>query len=279
MDSEEEEITWLESGHEWLGRRVRRLFPGSDFADGTISAVRVLRHGSCSRPKRHRHPLVPNNPPLIHLHCSCTMPPPQRVQWVPADGEDMALWRMQHDDGDTEDLEEHEVTEGFAAILDPSSAVAVTAPVTRVAQARTARTALMPAAVRPEPLGERVLQLGCRVIAKYKQSRGWFHGTVAKMHADGTCAVRFDDGDQDPSVQPHHVRLITAVSVHLGGLPVQPPPEWLQSNAPSIAQRAVDAAEQQQQQQQQPAAGHEAAAVVDDKGARANRSRAMIRAQ
>ena len=50
MDSEEEEITWLESGHEWLGRRVRRLFPGSGFADGTISAVRVLRHGSCSRP-------------------------------------------------------------------------------------------------------------------------------------------------------------------------------------------------------------------------------------
>jgi hypothetical protein len=31
--------------------------------------------------------------------------------WLPADGDDVALWHMVHDDGDEEDLEEAEVSE------------------------------------------------------------------------------------------------------------------------------------------------------------------------
>ena len=52
---------WLEAGHEWLHRRVRR-FHKKKTVDGTI------------------------------------------VKWAPAEGEDQALWHMQHDDGDEEDL-------------------------------------------------------------------------------------------------------------------------------------------------------------------------------
>ena len=31
------------------------------------------------------------------------------VRWLPAEGDDFALWHMVHDDGDEEDLEEDEV--------------------------------------------------------------------------------------------------------------------------------------------------------------------------
>lgn len=33
------------------------------------------------------------------------------IGWVPEEGDDFALWHVKHDDGDSEDLEEHEVTE------------------------------------------------------------------------------------------------------------------------------------------------------------------------
>ncbi len=32
------------------------------------------------------------------------------VAWLPAEGDDPALWHVEHDDGDEEDLEEHEVS-------------------------------------------------------------------------------------------------------------------------------------------------------------------------
>ena len=37
------------------------------------------------------------------------------TRYLPADGEDPALWHVLHDDGDEEDLEEEEVAEALAA--------------------------------------------------------------------------------------------------------------------------------------------------------------------
>jgi hypothetical protein len=37
------------------------------------------------------------------------------VAWLPASGKDPALWRLRHDDGDEEDLEEYELEEGSVA--------------------------------------------------------------------------------------------------------------------------------------------------------------------
>ena len=62
-------VPWQNSGHKWLGARVKRSFDGGIEAIGTI------------------------------------------VAWVPCDGEDPALWRVSHDDGDEEDLEEEEVAD------------------------------------------------------------------------------------------------------------------------------------------------------------------------
>ena len=64
---------WVTTGHEWINKRVRRIFPvvggtgGS--SDGTITA------------------------------------------WAPPDEDGDQLWRMTHDDGDVEDLEDYEVKE------------------------------------------------------------------------------------------------------------------------------------------------------------------------
>ena len=58
---------WLESGSEWLQRRV-----ATRHGDGVVSVGTLTK-------------------------------------WVPADGEDEALWHMAHDDGDGEDLDEAEV--------------------------------------------------------------------------------------------------------------------------------------------------------------------------
>ena len=63
----EEEGGWLESGSEWLQRRV-----ATRHGDGVVSVGTLTK-------------------------------------WVPADGEDEALWHMAHDDGDGEDLDEGEV--------------------------------------------------------------------------------------------------------------------------------------------------------------------------
>jgi hypothetical protein len=43
------------------------------------------------------------------------------VGWLPASGDDCALWHIQHSDGDGEDLELHEVIEGIAAAKSSSA--------------------------------------------------------------------------------------------------------------------------------------------------------------
>ena len=71
--------TWLESGHVWLGQRLRRFFDRDSVGDQVSDA-----------------------------RC---------VKWLPADAanDEPALWHVQHDDGDEEDLEEHEMREAIAA--------------------------------------------------------------------------------------------------------------------------------------------------------------------
>jgi hypothetical protein len=39
------------------------------------------------------------------------------VSWLPPDGEDAALWRIVHDDGDTEDMDEDELTVALNSAL------------------------------------------------------------------------------------------------------------------------------------------------------------------
>jgi hypothetical protein len=63
-----QDTAWQDHGHEWIGRRVRKQYL-DDVVDGTI------------------------------------------VKWLPAAGGEVALWHMLHEDGDEEDLEEHEVEE------------------------------------------------------------------------------------------------------------------------------------------------------------------------
>ena len=66
--------TFLPEGHEWIGRHVRR-----DFGKGKSKRTVVGRVSG----------------------------------WLPAEGEDAALWHVIHVDGDEEDLEEEEVIEGL----------------------------------------------------------------------------------------------------------------------------------------------------------------------
>ena len=68
------EEAWEEEGHEWVGARLAR-----DFGKSKPSIGRIVR-------------------------------------WLPAGGSDdePALFHMLHDDGDEEDLEEHEVAAGLA---------------------------------------------------------------------------------------------------------------------------------------------------------------------
>ena len=63
---------WLETGHAWVGKRVRRFFNT------------VVSDGTCDR-------------------------------WMPATSSDPALWHVVHDDGDAEDLEEHEMLPAIRA--------------------------------------------------------------------------------------------------------------------------------------------------------------------
>ena len=74
--SDDEE--WLTTGSRWLGRRISRSFPGSSEVPSTSVVGRV-------------------------------------VAWLPETREDPALWRLRHEDGDEEDLEEHELEDGSAA--------------------------------------------------------------------------------------------------------------------------------------------------------------------
>ena len=45
------------------------------------------------------------------------------TKWVPADGEDEALWHMAHDDGDGEDLDEAEVEAALKLYAEVAGAV------------------------------------------------------------------------------------------------------------------------------------------------------------
>ena len=85
--SEEEEAAWRDEGHEWIGRSVRRL----EYLPDTARAGQ-LRSG------------------LTYVDGVIT-------KWVPAGEEEgePALWRMQHADGDEEDLEEFEASEALLA--------------------------------------------------------------------------------------------------------------------------------------------------------------------
>jgi hypothetical protein len=68
FDLKEPPVEYLKTGHDWLNRKVRRVFKkGQPAVIGTI------------------------------------------VGWLPEQGEDFALWHVKHIDGDSEDLEEHEV--------------------------------------------------------------------------------------------------------------------------------------------------------------------------
>ena len=63
-------------GHEWIGKRVRRFHKGGVFSDGVIT------------------------------------------KWLPAGeaADDYAMWHVEHDDGDEEDLEAYEVVAGCSAL-------------------------------------------------------------------------------------------------------------------------------------------------------------------
>jgi hypothetical protein len=76
VEEEEEQVEtegWRLDGSAWIGRRVRRIFPGGVVSDGVVQ------------------------------------------RWLPAGdtADDFALWHVQHDDGDEEDLEEAEVRAGI----------------------------------------------------------------------------------------------------------------------------------------------------------------------
>ena len=104
---------WLEAGHEWLHRRVRR-FHKKKTVDGTI------------------------------------------VKWAPAEGDDEALWKMMHDDGDEEDLDEEEVEAALRAYDAASSKPerkrrGGAAPATSTAPAAKRRSKIKDEAAADEP--------------------------------------------------------------------------------------------------------------------------------
>ena len=75
---ETEQRLW-EFGHEWVGLRLRRFFPAAELAAEAIA------------------------------ECVLTPFDGRLTGWLPADGDDCALWHMAMDDGDEEELEEEEV--------------------------------------------------------------------------------------------------------------------------------------------------------------------------
>jgi hypothetical protein len=81
VDSPDED-TWWECGHKWLGLQCLRYF-GTDHAVGTVVAWL-----------------------------------PARLSTAVGADDDVALWRLRHEDGDEEDLEEHEVRAGVADLLE-----------------------------------------------------------------------------------------------------------------------------------------------------------------
>ena len=48
--------------------------------------------------------------------------------------------------------------------------------------------------------------VGARVQARLRANTSWYAGVVTKVHADGSCDVKYDDGDFEAGVQPKRVR-------------------------------------------------------------------------
>ena len=72
------------------------------------------------------------------------------------------------------------------------------------------------AAVHVAPVPPVALHRGARVKGRYCASRlgtmrtFWYPGVVTALHADGTCAIRYDDGDDELVVYPQFVRQLSA---------------------------------------------------------------------
>jgi hypothetical protein len=115
------------------------------------------------------------------------------VGWVPAEdgrngmGEPVALWRVQHDDGDEEDLEEHEVGRAIAAWAARAGA-----------QATTCRSTTLALAPAPEP--EPVAASGAPAIAADVQpaaSPGPVIARAVAVPAPATSTVANGSGSGD----------------------------------------------------------------------------------
>ena len=81
--------------------------------------------------------------------------------------------------------------------------------------------------------------VGERVQGKYEGADGganWFAGAVVASHPDGTLHIRYDDGDEETSVQPRYVKVmaskaeeeaalaVQAIAAHEAKLAAPPPP-------------------------------------------------------
>jgi hypothetical protein len=81
--------------------------------------------------------------------------------WLPPDGDDIALWHVEHVDGDEEDLEEFEVEKYILAVDDPESIAASekrAAPVKVEATDRTSRSKQVETAPAPVKVGAKNVQ-------------------------------------------------------------------------------------------------------------------------
>eukprot|EP00941_MAST-03F_sp_MAST-3F-sp1_P000884 g884.t1 len=73
--------SWLKSGHEWIGQRLLRWFPPTKGTE-------------------------PDDDALVNAVC---------ISWIPEGSEpgEIALWKIRHDDGDIEDLDENEMVQAL----------------------------------------------------------------------------------------------------------------------------------------------------------------------
>jgi hypothetical protein len=143
-DSDEEmddPIEWLTSGHKWVGKTVRRIIEKDEGEEG-----------------------------FLVVECTVTA-------WVPTEGDDFALWHVQHADGDEEDLEEWEMLDALAASTNDW---------------QTPTDGLVE---------------GVAILADWKKTGGgWFAAKIAAANPDGTFAVDYADGAKESKVSPNRIR-------------------------------------------------------------------------
>ena len=101
---------WRLDGSPWIGKRIRRVFPGGVTSDAVVQSW--LPAGEAA--------------------------------------EDFALWHVVHDDGDEEDLEEHELEAAAATIEAAGSSAGSAAAAAIAAAAIAAATPVTPAAYAPQ---------------------------------------------------------------------------------------------------------------------------------